>query len=163
SRLAQPVDSILALYDSQGHPVDYYGQDALNDDSFQNQDARLIDVRLPADGTYFIKVDTFFGMVSDAVTLPDTETGNYELLVYGLAAAVPARVAPPTGPSSTPDPGMTPSFPADDLYGGASGADTIVGGAGPTIFRKKPADQGGFNAFARIVDQAPIASAGPDQ
>ena len=118
----------MTVYDSQGHPVDYYGGLAENDDSFQNQDARLIDLRLPTDGTYFVKVDTFFGKVSDTVTLPDTETGSYELLVYGLVGVQPATVATPTVPFSTTDPDMTTTFPADDLYGGIGGVDTVVGG-----------------------------------
>src|SRR5262249_22540987 len=82
TRNPRPIDSILTIYDSNGNVVNYYGQPATDDDSFQNVDAQLIDVQLPADGTYKIEVDTFFGKVSDTLTLPDTETGNYELFVY---------------------------------------------------------------------------------
>src|SRR5262249_2147878 len=104
-------------------------------------------------GTYYIKVETFSG----------TETGSYELFVYGLAGAQPLPDPPPTAPFSTTDPNLAAIFPADDLFGGISGDDTIVGGAGPTIFRTKPTDQGGFNSSEQIVNQVPVVSAGPDQ
>ena len=66
-------------------------------------------------------------------------------------------------PFSTTDLKLADTFPADDLFGGISGDDTIVGGAGPTIFRTKPTDQGGFNSAERAVNQVPVADAGPDQ
>ena len=77
---------ILTVTDASGNPVNCTtGQIARDDDSFQNQDARLIDLLLPADGTYYIKVDfTFPDLPDDLTTYPDNETGNYELFVYGF-------------------------------------------------------------------------------
>src|SRR5262249_14110420 len=52
-RVANPIDSVLRIFDGSGRLL------ASNDDEFESQDARLVDFVLPADGTYFVEVDTF--------------------------------------------------------------------------------------------------------
>ena len=116
ARFPDRIDSIVTVTDVSGIPVAYYGQKARDDDTFQNQDARLIDLLLPHDGTYYIKVDTFPDLPNDLAKYPDNETGNYELLVYGFHSDMT------TPPVST--------FPEDTLFGGAGGNDTLVGGSG---------------------------------
>ncbi|MBM3999656.1 MAG: calcium-binding protein [Planctomycetes bacterium] len=92
--------------------VPYYSSFAENDDIFEPTDSALIDLRLPLDATYYIEVDTFSRDPSDPLfdpanplsplnpdnpfnilnhpdllkrfldTRDDTDTGNYQLVVY---------------------------------------------------------------------------------
>src|SRR5205823_3573367 len=71
------IDPILRVYDAGGNLVAFYGGSAVNDDQFEPTDSGLLDLRLPADGTYTIEVDTF-----TSAGTPDVDTGQYELLVY---------------------------------------------------------------------------------
>ena len=86
ARFPNGIDSILRVYDGAGNPADYYGTPAESDDNFENQDAYLLDLPLPADGTYYVEVDTF-----TSADVPDVDVGQYELFLY---TARP--VAPPT-------------------------------------------------------------------
>lgn len=58
------VDTILRVYsvDADGNLalVPYHGGVAENDDQFEPTDSSIIDLKLPADGTYYIEVDTFY-------------------------------------------------------------------------------------------------------
>src|SRR5262249_31351624 len=91
TRITDPVDTVLTIYDSNGNVIAYYHSTAQNDDNFETGDAHIIDLTLPAspNDTYFVKVDSF----TDPTILPgqrgysvaeatDTETGHYELLIY---------------------------------------------------------------------------------
>jgi hypothetical protein len=60
------VDSIVRVYDATGQLVQYYDGLAENDDTFEPTDSSLIDLLLPADGTYYIEVDTFRRTSTDA-------------------------------------------------------------------------------------------------
>lgn len=111
------IDSVLRVYDSSGNLVPYYGGFAENDDMFEPTDSTLIDLFLPADGIYFIEVDTFnrFGdplgdssnpaspfnpaNPNNLLDLPpeilqrlndsyqDTDQGQYQLILYRFAKA----------------------------------------------------------------------------
>ena len=97
----------------------------------------MIDLLLPADGEYFVEVDTFsFYIPEFPVYVPDfdvdqyaqnhpddqavldTDTGDYELLAYafkGVSAAPAATVS-------------------DTMVGGL-GADTMVGNSGDEVYK----------------------------
>src|SRR5439155_1099187 len=79
SRIAQPIDSMLEVYDAAGNLI------AFNDDEFESRDSRVFDFRLPADGLYYVVVDTY---APDAAH--DAATGDYELFLTTFA----------TGPTS---------------------------------------------------------------
>ena len=111
------VDSILRVYDSSGQLLPYYGGLAVNDDTFEPTDSALIDLLIPADGVYYVEVDTFrrpdgdpLGDPSNPISplnpdnpnnildrpdvlarfldsLNDTDTGNYQLIMYGFRDA----------------------------------------------------------------------------
>ena len=66
------IDPNLSVFDSTGAFVDYFGSDAFNESELKSPDSIMIDLVIPADGTYFVEVDSFFG----------DSTGVYELLVY---------------------------------------------------------------------------------
>jgi hypothetical protein len=99
-RITNPIDSVLRIYDAAGNLLtDYYHTPAVNDDEFETGDAAILDFTLPADGTYYVEVDTF----SDPSIPPtdphytqaehdDTATGTYELLMYRFSAgnSIPA-------------------------------------------------------------------------
>ena len=139
-RFLDSFDSRLSVVDSTGTPIPYYSGIAINDDSFlpepeASTDSILIDLIVPADGTYFIRVDSAAG--------PDI--GNYELFVYNFAANVPAAgpeagtVVPPTAGSVT----LIGGAGADSLSGtdnsdlliGNGDADVILGvGGDDTVF-----------------------------
>jgi Matrixin/PKD domain/Right handed beta helix region/Periplasmic copper-binding protein (NosD) len=53
------IDSVLSVYDAQGNLVPYYGGLAQNDDQFEPTDSLLLDLVLPADGTYYVQVASF--------------------------------------------------------------------------------------------------------
>ena len=128
---------------------------AFNDDGFEPTDSILIDLPIPADGTYFVEVDTFnfftdefatylpdFDAVSFCAANPshigcsDTDTGSYELLIY--------RFAPGTS-----------SAPGNLIVGGA-GADTLVSSSGNDTFLADAFDTfAGPRAPASLVNNAP--------
>ncbi|MFO0796476.1 MAG: tandem-95 repeat protein [Gemmataceae bacterium] len=113
ARISNTIDGVVRVYDAAGNLLTYYGRPAENDDGFDNSDPLLQDVRLPADGTYYVVVDTYTGP-----GVPDTDTGGYELLLYSY----PAPGAP--GPNQLLGVG-----PGDSVVGGA-GADVLVGSTG---------------------------------
>ncbi|WP_145944014.1 LamG-like jellyroll fold domain-containing protein [Fuerstiella marisgermanici] len=123
-------------------PVDYHGSlfNAFNDDGFEPSDSILLDVPILEDGTYVVEVDTFsvdileldrtgtifsepYVAAADVDALIaanpnspgvlDTDTGEYELLVYI------DRAAPSSGNA----------IKGDSLIGGA-GSDTVIGSSG---------------------------------
>src|SRR5262249_35372287 len=61
-----------------GTLVAYYTGFASSDDQFEPTDGSIIDLRLPADGTYYVKV-----------TAANSGTGTYELYVYRFSAYNP--------------------------------------------------------------------------
>ncbi|MFO0849594.1 MAG: PKD domain-containing protein [Gemmataceae bacterium] len=75
ARTANPIDSVLKVYDAAGTLV------AWNDDEFETPDAVIVDWTPSAAGVYYLVVDTF---TPDGVT--DFDTGTYELFAYRSAA-----------------------------------------------------------------------------
>jgi Ca2+-binding RTX toxin-like protein len=121
TRITNPIDSVLRLYDANGKLL------AVNDDEFEIQDSILLDVTLPTDGTYYLEVDTFTpdGATdgSDQASIPhndphDQDTGNYELFVYSFATT--------NGPAPQA---------AGDVLAAGSGNDTLVGSSGHDSFQ----------------------------
>ncbi len=74
-RVANPIDSILRVYDAAGNLV------AWNDDEFETPDAVILDWQAAAAGIYYVVVDTY---TPDGIR--DFDTGEYELFAYRLAA-----------------------------------------------------------------------------
>ncbi len=70
------IDSLIRLYDASGKLL------AWNDDEFESTDANLVDFWLPADGVYYVEVDTFSAAA-------DSDIGFYELYVtrFGIGPA----------------------------------------------------------------------------
>jgi Ca2+-binding RTX toxin-like protein len=81
-RYEDTLDTVVRVL-KDGSVVAQYGGQAANDDQFEF-DTSLIDLILPADGTYTIEVSAFGE--AGAFT-PDNETGHYELFVYRFDAA----------------------------------------------------------------------------
>ncbi len=79
TRLPNPVDMQVELVDSSLSPVPYPSTSpfTINDDQFEGTDSILIDVVIPADGTYFIEVTGSSKVGADV-------TGSYELYVMGF-------------------------------------------------------------------------------
>src|SRR5262249_37761999 len=67
----QPVDTMLTVYDSAGNVL------AFDDDELESTDSLIQDFKVPADGRYYVEVDSY---APDAAH--DTATGNYELYMY---------------------------------------------------------------------------------
>jgi hypothetical protein len=126
-RITDPIDSVLSVYDSSGHLVNYYGQSASSDDKDQtigDADSAIYDLKLPANGTYYVKVDTFAFAPGDPHAVPgpaatDTATGHYVLFMYRFDAAF------------TADPGDTlVARSGNTTLQGGPGNDTFVVGSG---------------------------------
>jgi hypothetical protein len=108
------MDTVLHVYDSLGNPVPYYGSTAFNDDQDNVKgnelaDSRIIDLRLPADGTYYVQVS--------GASIP---TGNYELFMYRFAATNSK-----SGSDKLVGLGANTTFQI-----GTDGNNTLVGGSG---------------------------------
>jgi SdrD B-like domain/RTX calcium-binding nonapeptide repeat (4 copies) len=137
ARIKDPIDSVLSVYDSSGKLVNYYGQPAFNDDKNQtigDHDSALYDLKLPADGTYYVKVDTFAfapgdpGYGGPTPAGMDTATGHYVLFVYRFDAAF----AQDPGDTLAAGPGNATlrGGPGNDTFIVGPGHDTVIGGGG---------------------------------
>lgn len=139
-RFINSVDTVLRVLDSTGNPIPYYGSTAVNDDGIEGDESILIDLIIPADGTYFIEIRPALA----------ADTGNYELLAYTFAAtapptpAVPASQAfpPASGDSILGGDGNDTVFGADgdDYIDGQDGADSLLGGGGQDTLVTGPGD-----------------------
>src|SRR5262249_29743508 len=87
---------------ASGNLVAYYDSTAVNDDQFEPTDSSLIDLRLPADGKYFVRVHAFH--------LDKADTGRYELFIYRFDAGNPTDLG--------------------DTLEGRGGNDVLEGGLG---------------------------------
>jgi len=102
------IDSMVRVYDSAHNLVTYFTAPAFNDDGPEPTDASIVDLRLPADGTYYVEVDTF----TSALT-PDVDVGQYELFVYKFDTGNADDVG--------------------DVLSGGGGNDSVVGGLGNDV------------------------------
>ncbi|MBL8867297.1 MAG: pre-peptidase C-terminal domain-containing protein, partial [Planctomycetia bacterium] len=138
----QPVDGIVRVYNSAGQLVNYYGSPAINDDGFDNQDPILIDIPIPADGTYYIEVDTFAGSPGS-----DTQAGGYELYLYSY---------------TNPTAGGTRQGGIGDTVVGGAGNDILSGSAGDDDYRGTATEDIILGAtasdFVRATNTAPSVS-----
>ncbi len=117
TRITNPIDSILRIYDATGNLVSYFNSSAVNDDEPEGQDSVLLDLILPTDGTFYIQVDTF-----TSIGVPDTDTGDYELFMYRFDAG-----------NATDGGDYLDGRAGNDALTGGMGDDTLVGGAGTNI------------------------------
>jgi Ca2+-binding RTX toxin-like protein len=99
------IDPIVRVYDAGHNLVAYFAAPAVDDDSPETTDASIVDLTLPADGTYYVQVDTFA-----PANGPDTDVGGYELFMYKFDAGNPTD--------------------GGDVLNGQGGNDTLVGGLG---------------------------------
>lgn len=83
-RLSNQIDSQISIFDSSGNFVPYYNSVAFNDDEFESFDSSIVDLRLPKDDTYYIKVNAF----------SKKDTGDYELYTYKFEAVGDAEPIP---------------------------------------------------------------------
>jgi hypothetical protein len=93
--IGNPIDSVLRVYDSAGHLI------AWNDDGFESTDSEIIDLHIPADGIYYVVVDTY---TPDGIT--DSDVGTYQLFI--------SRFASTPGPVAGP-PAAGPVLPTDGI------------------------------------------------
>jgi Ca2+-binding RTX toxin-like protein len=89
------IDSTITVYASDGTTVV-----AFADDQFEPPDASIIDLRLPGDGTYYVKVDTY----------THADTGKYDLFLYRFDAGN--------------------ATDGNDTFSGRGGNNVLVGGPG---------------------------------
>ncbi len=79
-QLGATIDPQISVFDSLGNFVDYYGTNAFNDDELEGLDSQILDLFLPANDTYYLKVNAFSA----------GDTGNYELFVNRFNGVIPA-------------------------------------------------------------------------
>jgi Ca2+-binding RTX toxin-like protein len=140
-------DGVLELTDAAGTRL------AFNDDDFETTDATLLDVTLPAAGTYYVKVSA-----------NGTGTGSYELLGYTFRAQVSTQNhAPEFNPptlSLTGTEGSTFAYAAHatDPDGDTLAYSLISGPSAATINAATgqitwvPADDGTYSLVVRAAD-----------
>src|SRR5262249_21964809 len=110
-----PIDSVLRLFDANGNQI------AINDDGLESTDSDLLDVVLPANGIYYIMVDTFAAQF-------DVDVGTYELFMSQFALGASSGAG-------------------DTLIGGA-GNDVAIGSAADDYFRADGSTAADFDSFA---------------
>lgn len=126
------IDSVVSVVDDQGNPIPYYTGVATNDDSTDSgvpdTDSSIIDLIIPADGTYYIQVSEFSGLgVGDYELFAWTfEANDPPLLASGLRTFAVSEVTLIGGTGNDTISGSS----GDDLLTGAGGDDSIVGNAG---------------------------------
>jgi hypothetical protein len=101
ARITDPVDTVVNIYDSQGHLL------TTSDDDFETADSLINDFQLPNDGTYFAQVQAF----------SNTYTGHYEFFMYRFQAG-----------NATPAGGSNDTFvagPGNNTFMGRGGNDTV--------------------------------------
>ena len=131
------IDAVLRVYDANRVKI------AFNDDQFESSDAQIIDFRLPADGTYYVEVDTFHvglpefssyappgfdleafvAANSNSDVVMDTDTGAYELFLYRFDAG-----------NATDGGDVLDGRDGNDVLIGLSGNDVMTGGSGDDRF-----------------------------
>jgi Ca2+-binding RTX toxin-like protein len=108
-RFTNPFDTLITVFDAAGNEVMQGTGVAVNDDEIEaTMDSVIIDLVIPADGTYFIEVTSSSGL----------ETGSYELFVSNFDT-----ITPPTLTT-----GFVPQAAASDTMNGGTGNDTIASG-----------------------------------
>ena len=107
----QPLDTILRVYDSAGNLLAY------NDDELESKDSLILDFQIPADGKYFVQVDTYAQNPAD-----NTSQGNYVLYMYSFNTAG--------------------TIPGGSTVVAGAGNDTLYGGTGNDLFRITPGSMG---------------------
>jgi Ca2+-binding RTX toxin-like protein len=138
TRTQNPIDSIVRLYDAAGHLLLW------NDDEFESRDSALLDYALPADGIYFVEVDTF---TPDGIQ--DFDTGSYELYLtlFDRQGGV--------------------SLGSGDIIIGGAGTDTLVGSTSMDVILKEAGETTSLasGALDTVLTTTPGASVdvGSDQ
>ncbi|MHC4879724.1 MAG: Calx-beta domain-containing protein [Planctomycetota bacterium] len=121
-RVTSVIDGRMSITDASGNLIPYYSAVATNDDEFETPDSIIIDLMIPADGTYYINVEDMTG----------TGTGDYELFIYDFDAIMSAQLA--TGVQSVPVGQVTMIGGAgNDSLNGSDNADLIIGGGGHDV------------------------------
>jgi Ca2+-binding RTX toxin-like protein len=122
-RYTQLFDTQISVVDASGAAIPYYAGTAINDNEFESTDSILIDLMIPTDGTYYIRVESATGV----------ETGNYELFVYSFAANAPAT-DPVNGTVVPSTAGVTLIGGAgNDTLGGTENGDLLIGNGGNDV------------------------------
>ncbi len=110
------IDTVITLYDAS------HAQLAADDDAQPrvNTDSEII-IRLPATGTYFVKVEDYSSWITDDDIAPEgMPSFQYELSVSTLSAGGPLVFDPETGDTAADAAAMT--------FGGSSGNVAFVFG-----------------------------------
>ncbi len=77
-RISDTLDTQISVLDSTGSLINYYGGPAFNDDELETLDSILIDLIIPADGTYYMQVNAYSA----------SDIGGYELFAYRFNGGV---------------------------------------------------------------------------
>lgn len=117
-QITDPIDPQISIFDSSGNFVPYFGDVAFNDDEFESTDSILIDLELPKDDTYFIKVNDF----------SRNDIGEYQLFGYKFEAVVPPEPESPELISGTPGDDLFVAGDPDSEFDGKN--DILFTGAG---------------------------------
>ena len=129
-RFSNPFDTQITVYNAAGNAVMQGTGFATNDDEIEStMDSVIIDLVIPADGTYFVEVTSSSGL----------ETGSYELFISNFDTTTPPTFAngsfvPPTAASDTMNGGegndTIASGDANDVLVGGSDNDVLFSGGG---------------------------------
>ena len=65
-------DPQISVLDASGSLIPYYGSTAFNDDEFETTDSILLDLMIPDDGTYYVRINSW----------NSSSNGEYELFGY---------------------------------------------------------------------------------
>jgi hypothetical protein len=145
TRITNKVDTELSVYDSSGNLVPYYSGQAFNDNEFESPDAAIYDLKLPADGIYYVEVNEFVSPQQPAVN------GNYELFMYRFQAG---NAIPASGSNSTFIVGR-----GNDTIIGRGGQDTVQDSGAASYVLTNTSLQGTGTATLANVTNAVLTGA----
>jgi hypothetical protein len=145
NRISDKVDTELSVYDSSGNLIPYYSGQAFNDNEFESPDAAIYDLKLPADGTYYVQVNEFVSQQQPAVN------GHYELLMYRFQAG---NAIPAGGSNSTFIVG-----PGNDTIVGRGGEDSVQDSGAASYVLTNTSLQGTGTATLENVTTAVLTGA----
>ena len=147
TRITDPIDTVLYVYGPNGALL------AWNDDQFEPSDSSILDLTLPAPGTYTVEVDSY----QNATGQSNPPAGDYELFMYRFSAySGNGSGASATSPIVTSS--STPTFSGTAPTAGMVTISTYSGtAASETPVQTESTTTGAANAFS-FTPSTPLAN-----
>jgi hypothetical protein len=138
----RPIISELLVVGPSGQVVGY------NRNEFESSDSTLMDITLPADGTYYVGVDSYQALTA----------GNYQLFMYSFATSGSSAGGGATLVGASGNDTLVGSSANDQFVfpSGSAGNATVLGGSGQDVLDLRFAPQERVTATGNITVLGPL-------